>query len=56
MSAGMWKAKMATAMASARVMLPAMWPLRRNTARARKKNTIGMTAAAADRPRLPRGV
>ena len=25
--------------------------LRRNTARARKKNTIGMTAAAADRPR-----
>ncbi|MCY1444529.1 hypothetical protein D9M71_610070 [compost metagenome] len=56
MSTGIWKAKIATRIDSARVMLPATWPLRRNTARARKKNTIGMTAASADRPRLPSGL
>ncbi|MOA48006.1 hypothetical protein D3C78_1706900 [compost metagenome] len=56
MSAGMPKAKMATRMDRARVMLPATWPFRRNTARARKKNTIGISAASADRPRLPSGV
>ncbi|MNN95567.1 hypothetical protein D3C81_2143950 [compost metagenome] len=56
MSTGIWNAKIATRIDNARVMLPATWPLRRNTAKARKKNTIGMTAASADRPRLPSGV
>ncbi|MNW16078.1 hypothetical protein D3C71_2148080 [compost metagenome] len=56
MSAGIWNAKIATAIASARVMLPATCPLRRNTARARKKNTMGITAARADKPRLPSGL
>ncbi|MDT4872619.1 hypothetical protein D3C81_1745640 [compost metagenome] len=56
MSAGIWKAKMATAIDSARVMVPAMWPFMRNTARARKKNTMGISATSADSPRLPRGV
>ncbi|MOA64581.1 hypothetical protein D3C78_1906770 [compost metagenome] len=56
MSTGIWKAKIATRIDKARVMLPATCPLRRNTAKARKKNTMGMTAASADRPRLPSGV
>ncbi|MCY1183967.1 hypothetical protein D9M73_246230 [compost metagenome] len=56
MSTGIWKAKIATSIDKARVMLPATCPLRRNTAKARKKNTMGMTAASADRPRLPSGV
>ncbi|MNO66750.1 hypothetical protein D3C76_575470 [compost metagenome] len=56
MSAGIWKAKMATAMDSARVMVPATWPFMRNTARARKKKMIGINATSADRPRLPSGV
>ncbi|MNN83770.1 hypothetical protein D3C81_2008550 [compost metagenome] len=56
MSTGIWKAKIATRIDKPSVILPATWPLRRNTARARKKNTMGMTAASADKPRLPRGL
>ncbi|MNF19016.1 hypothetical protein D3C80_2234680 [compost metagenome] len=56
MSTGIWNAKIATAMDKASVMLPATCPLRRNTAKARKKNTMGMTAASAERPRLPSGL